>query len=82
MGHTSIKVITGVDIFDAIGFWGTLLAIIDKYGVRISQWAGLYQPLLEVSMNKIALWINICTDDWTAERAIILSNEVRKILVY
>ena len=25
-------------------------------------------------MNKIALWINVCADDWTAERAIIASN--------
>ena len=24
-------------------------------------------------MNKIALRINVCTDDWTAERAIIAS---------
>ena len=33
----------------------TLLAIIDKYGAPISQWTWLYQALLEVSMNKIAL---------------------------
>ena len=25
-------------------------------------------------MNKIALWVNVCADDWTAERAIITSN--------
>ena len=31
--------------------------IIDKKG------ASLYQALLEVSMNKIAFWINVCTDD-------------------
>ena len=28
-----------------------------------------------VSMNKIALWINVCPDDWTAERPIITNNE-------
>ena len=33
-----------------------LLAIIDKYGVQINQWAWWYQALLEVSMNRIALW--------------------------
>ena len=29
------------------------------------------------SMNKIVLWIdiNVCVDDWTAERAIIASND-------
>ena len=51
-----------------------LLAIIDKYGVLITQWTWLYQALSEVSMNKLALWINVCVDDWTAERAIIASN--------
>ena len=35
----------------------------------------MYQALLEVSMNKIALLINVCADDWTAEKAIIASNE-------
>ena len=29
-----------------------LLAIIDKYGVPIRQWARLYQVLLEVPVNK------------------------------
>ena len=28
-----------------------------------------------VSMNKIALWIHVRVNDWTAERAIIASNE-------
>ena len=52
----------------------TLLAIVDKYGIPISQWAWLCQALLEVSMNKIALWINVCADDWTAEMSTIASN--------
>ena len=52
-----------------------LLAIIDKYDFPFSQWAWLYQTLLEVSMNNIAVWINVCADDWTAKRAIIASNE-------
>ena len=47
----------------------SLLAIIDKYGVPISQRSWLYQALLEVSMNIIELWINVCAHDWTAERA-------------
>ena len=54
--------------------FGALLAIIDKYGVQISQWAWLCQALFEVSMNKIALWINVSVDDWSAERAMIGSN--------
>ena len=48
----------------------SLLAIIDKYGGLLRQWAWLYEALLEVSMNKISLWINVCVDDWTAEMAI------------
>ena len=35
-----------------------LLAIVDKYGVPISQWTWLHQALLEVSINKIALCLN------------------------
>ena len=31
--------------------------------------------IVVVSMNKIALWISIRGNDWTAERAIIASNE-------
>ena len=27
-------------------------------------------------MNKIALWMNVCADDWTAERVIIASNDL------
>ena len=26
-------------------------------------------------MNKIALWINVCADDWEAEKTIIASND-------
>ena len=29
--------------------------------------------IVEVSMTKIALWIRVGVDDWTAERAIIAS---------
>ena len=29
-------------------------------------------------MNKIALWINVSEDDWTAERTIIASNDSAK----
>ena len=32
------------------------------------------QALLEVSMIKITLWINVCADDWTAETSTIASN--------
>ena len=52
-----------------------LLATIDKYGILINQWAWLYQALLEVSLNIIALWISIDVDYWTAEMAVIASNE-------
>ena len=53
-----------------------LLAIfIDKYGVPTNQWTLLCEALLEVSMTKIALWIRVCADDWTAESAIKASNE-------
>ena len=52
----------------------TLLAVIDKCDIPISQWAWFYQELSEVSMVKIALWINVCADDWLTERAIITSN--------
>ena len=31
--------------------------------------------IAEVSLNKIALWIHVGVDDWTAERANIASNE-------
>ena len=36
----------------------------------------IVSALSKVSMNKIAVWINVCVDDWTAERAIIASNEL------
>ena len=32
--------------------------------------------IVEVSMNKIVLWICVDVDDWTAERAIIVSNSL------
>ena len=51
-----------------------LLTIIAKYGVLIREWDGLYYALLEVSMNKIALWKNVLVDDRTAELAITASN--------
>ena len=34
-----------------------------------------YSSIVEVSMNKIALWIRVNVDDWTAERTIIASND-------
>ena len=52
----------------------SLPAFVDKYGVSISQWVWLCQALWEVSMNKKALWINICADDWAAEMSTIASN--------
>ena len=30
--------------------------------------------IVELSMNKIALWISVPVDDWTAELAIFVSN--------
>ena len=32
--------------------------------------------IVEVSMNKIALWISVDADDWAAESMIIASNVV------
>ena len=50
--------------------------IVDKHGIPISQWALLCQVLLEVSMNKIALWINVCADDWRAKMSTIANNDL------
>ena len=33
--------------------------------------------IVEVLMNKVALWISVRADDWTTELAIIASNEMR-----
>ena len=52
-----------------------LLTIVDKYDVPINQWTWMCQALLEVSMNKIALRINVYADDWTAELSAIASND-------
>ena len=38
------------------------------------EWGDLYCALLEVSMNKVALWKNVNVDDWKAELAVIASN--------
>ena len=51
-----------------------LLAIIDKYSAPFNQWTWLYQELLEVSVNIIAFWTNVCAHDWTAKRTIIAST--------
>ena len=62
------------DSADQCEFSYVLLANIPKFGVRIREWNGMYYALLEVSMNKIALWKNVHVDDRTAELAIIASN--------
>ena len=36
--------------------------------------------IVEVSMNKLPLWINIRANDWTAERAIIANNAAQKLI--
>ena len=36
--------------------------------------------IVEVSMNKIALWISVRVDDWSAEISIIAMNVTRKML--
>ena len=41
----------------------SLLTFIDKYDIPGSQWTWLYETLLEISVNKIALWIRVCADD-------------------
>ena len=35
--------------------------------------------IVEVSVNEIALWISVCVNDWTTERAIIASNGVEDL---
>ena len=44
----------------------SLLAIIAKYGILIREWGGLYYALLEIPMNKIGSWKNVCVEEWTA----------------
>ena len=56
-------------------FSWALLAIVAKYDVPIREWAFLHQALIQLSMKKLALWISVCADDWTAEWAIIASKE-------
>ena len=34
----------------------------------------IVSSIIEVSVNKIALWISVGVDDWTAERVLIASN--------
>ena len=36
----------------------------------------LVPNIAKVSMNKMALWISVGVDDWTAKRAIIASNDL------
>ena len=38
----------------------------------------MYEALFEVLMNKIALWMRVCADDWVAESAIKASNDVNR----
>ena len=52
-----------------------LATTIAKYGVPINQWFCLYQALLEVCVNKIPLLPMSRVDEWTAECAVIVSNE-------
>ena len=59
-----------------------LLGIIVKYDAPIREWGGLYYALLEVSMNKIALWKNVHVEDWTAELAIIASNDTLEMATH
>ena len=46
---------------------------IAKYVALIRKRGGLYYTLLEVSMNKKALWKYVRVDDWADELAIIAS---------
>ena len=54
-------------------YWGTLLAIIAKFGFPTNEWGSLYYTLLGVSINKIPKHFG--TDDWTSELAISASNQ-------
>ena len=61
--------------FKVILFWESLLAIIDKYGGLISEWGSLYNLLLEDVYEQNSIVKNVRVDDWTAELAIIASND-------
>ena len=68
------KYMSLISLIISINCTETLLAIIAKYGTLINDWDGLYYAVLEVSLQKIALWKNVCVDDWTVPVAIIASN--------
>ena len=59
----------------------SLLAVITEDEVPISDWDGLYSALLEVSMNKVALWKSVRVDDRTAELAILFFFQNEEIFV-
>ena len=55
--------------------WLTILAIIDKYDVTISHELDCTTIVGSVNeRNSIVNNLNVCADDWTAERPIIASN--------
>ena len=39
----------------------------------------LVSSIARVSMKKIALWIYLDVDDWTAKKAIIVSNDFMRL---
>ena len=51
-----------------------VLAIIVKYGFPTKEMSSVVSSIFEVSMKKIALWIGVRVDNWTAELVIIASN--------
>ena len=59
-----------VNLYDFEVYCHGLLAIINKYGVAISQWDWLRQALSD--MSKKTMWI-VCADDRTVEWAVIAS---------
>ena len=49
-------------------FRKTIQAIIAKYGIPTREWVFFVSSIVEVSMDNIALWINVCADNWIIYR--------------
>ena len=64
--------------FEEGGIPDIIISFLDKYGIWTNQWTCLYQALMKVSMNKIALWIRVFADDWASKSA-IKANNVHRI---
>ena len=61
--------------YPCVNFWNECDdTITSNYRQTSRQMSIIVSIIVEVSMNKIALWIHMGVDDWTAERAIIANS--------